>query len=69
MSKRVETIKDYKRMGKKELSKLLAENREKMRQMKFELSGGKIKNVREIRRMRRDIARILTLLNICQKED
>ena len=62
MSKRVETIKDYKRMGKKELSKLLIENREKLRQMKFELSAGKIKNVREVRKMKKDIARILTLL-------
>lgn len=62
MSKRIETIKDYRRMGKQELSKLLIENREKLRQMKFELSGGKIKNVREVRKMKKDIARILTLM-------
>lgn len=45
-----------------ELQKLLKENREKLRQLKFDLALGKVKNVREIRIIKKDIARILTLL-------
>ncbi|PIR72868.1 MAG: 50S ribosomal protein L29 [Candidatus Nealsonbacteria bacterium CG10_big_fil_rev_8_21_14_0_10_36_23] len=47
---------------KPELQKLLAENREKLRQLRFDLASGKVKNVREIRKIKKDIARILTLL-------
>ncbi len=49
---------------KAELEKLLRENREKLRQLKFDLASGKVKNVREIRRIKKEIARIIT----CQKE-
>lgn len=45
-----------------ELRKLLKENREKLRQLKFDLASGKVKNVREIRKIKKEIARILTLL-------
>jgi large subunit ribosomal protein L29 len=47
---------------KTELQKLLMENREKLRQLRFDLAAGKVKNVREIRMIKKDIARILTLL-------
>lgn len=46
-----------------ELQKLLEEKREKLRQLRFSLAGGKIKNISEIRKTRKEIARILTLLN------
>ena len=46
----------------KELKELLEEDREKLRQMRFDLESGKVKNVRGIRAKRRDIARILTIL-------
>ena len=48
--------------SEKELKALLGEDREKLRQMRFDLASGKVKNVREIRSKRRDIARILTIL-------
>lgn len=44
-----------------ELTKMLQDNREKLRQLKFDLASGKVKNVREIRQIKKDIARILTL--------
>ncbi len=44
-----------------ELRKLLQENREHLRSLRFDLASGKIKNVREIRKIKKDIARILTL--------
>ena len=47
---------------KNELQALLSEKRERLRQLRFNISSGKVKNVREIRMIKKDIARILTLL-------
>ncbi|MEK9134917.1 MAG: 50S ribosomal protein L29 [Patescibacteria group bacterium] len=44
-----------------EILKTLQEKREKLRQLRFDLSAGKVKNVREIRQIKKDVARILTL--------
>lgn len=48
---------------KSELEKLLQEKRERLRSLRFDLAAGKVKNVREIREIKKDIARILTILN------
>lgn len=48
--------------SKEELKKILIDNREKLRQLRFDLSAGKVKNVREIRHLKKEIAQILTLL-------
>jgi len=48
--------------SKEELQKLLQDLREKLRQLRFDLAGGKVKNVSEIRHIKKDVARILTLL-------
>ncbi len=45
-----------------ELQKILQESREKLRQLRFDLVAGKVKNVREIRHLKKEIARILTIL-------
>jgi large subunit ribosomal protein L29 len=55
-------ISELKERPKEELQKILQENQEKLRQLRFDLSSGKVKNVREIRKIKKDIARILTLL-------
>jgi large subunit ribosomal protein L29 len=47
----------------KELEKILKEQREKLEKLKIDLSLGKLKNVREIQMTKREIARILTILN------
>lgn len=47
---------------KNELKILLSEKRERLRQLRFKISSGKVKNVREIRMTKKDIARILTIL-------
>jgi len=60
-------IAEIKQKSKKELEKILHENKEKLRQLRFDLSAGKVKNVREIRQIKKDIARILTI--ICQKDN
>ena len=49
-----------------ELKKLLAEQREKLRQFRFDLVSGKVKNVQEISNTKITIAQILTL---CQKNN
>ncbi len=46
----------------KELEKLLAEKREALREMRFSLTGASGEDVRDKRRNKKDIARILTEL-------
>ncbi len=55
-------IKELRQKSKDELQSLVIEKREGLRAMKFELSSGKVKNVRDIRTSKKDIAKILTLL-------
>lgn len=55
--------KELRQKSEKELQKLLQELRERLRKLRFDLVSGKVKNVREIRQTRKDIARILTILN------
>lgn len=55
-------ISELRQKSKNELQKLLQDNQEKLRQIRFDLSSGKVKNVRVIRELKKDVARILTLL-------
>ncbi len=57
-------IQELKQKSKIELQKLLQDLKEKLRQLRFDLAAGKVKNVREIRKIKKDIARILTILRI-----
>jgi len=51
---------ELRQKSKSELQKLLQDNREKLRQLRFDLAAGKVKNVREIRRIKKEIARIFS---------
>ena len=62
-------IADLRSKPKLELEKFLNENRERLRQLQFDLAAGKVKNVREIRKIKRDIARILTILRITNQTE
>lgn len=53
---------EIRKKSKLELDKLLKESRKKMRILYFNLAAGTVKNVREIRKIKKDIARILTIL-------
>ena len=55
--------KELRQKSEGELQKLLQELRANLRKLRFDLASGKVKNVREIRQIRKDIARILTILN------
>ncbi len=59
-------LSELKQKSLKELQKLLQNNQDKLRQLRFDLASGKVKNVREIRQIKKDIARIFTKL--CQKK-
>jgi large subunit ribosomal protein L29 len=61
---------ELRKKSKEELEKILKEKRERLQKLRFDLSLGKLKNVREIRQTKKDIARILTIIKeICQKKD
>ncbi len=53
----------YKDKSKEDLIKALGVKREDFRKWKFGTTGSKSKNVKEGRNLRKDIARIMTLLN------
>lgn len=56
-------IKELRQKTKEELQILLRESQEKFRSLRFDLQLKKLKNVREIRKIKKFIAQILTLLN------
>jgi len=51
---------EFKSKKIEDLSKLLSEKREALRMFRFGLSGSKVKNLKEGKGLRHDIARILT---------
>jgi large subunit ribosomal protein L29 len=55
-------IVEMRKKSKKELNGMLQELKVKLRSLRFDLASGKVKNVREIREVRKDIARILTII-------
>ncbi|PIY78455.1 MAG: 50S ribosomal protein L29 [Parcubacteria group bacterium CG_4_10_14_0_8_um_filter_35_7] len=55
-------FKELKIKTEKELYSLLANSREKIRDLKFKIASGQLKNVREVRETKKTIAQILTLL-------
>lgn len=56
-------IRELKTKPKAELRKLVKESRERLRGLRFDLKAGKVKNVAELRTLKKDIARMLTFLN------
>ena len=56
-------IQELKNKPVPELHKLLGESRDKLRFLKFDLAAGKVKDIQEIRSLRKDIARIQTFIN------
>ncbi|MDO8482293.1 MAG: 50S ribosomal protein L29 [bacterium] len=56
-------MKEFKGKSLGELEKTLTEKREALRVFRFEVSGGKIKNVKIGRNIRTEIAQILTEIN------
>jgi len=61
-------LKDFKAKPEAELRKNLNDQREKLENLSFDLAAGKVKNIREIRHLKKDIAQILTLLKAGKKQ-
>lgn len=58
---------EIKGKSKSELLKTLKEKRDAFQAFKYELSGGKAKDLKKGRNIRKDIARIMTELTIAAK--
>ena len=56
-------FKELKNKEEKDLQKILAQSRDKLRDLRFKDANKQLKNVREIRKEKEIIARVLTLLN------
>jgi ribosomal protein L29 len=56
-------MKDLIKKTEKELKVLLTEKREALRAFRFAMSGSKAKNLKEGMSIKKEIARIMTLLN------
>ena len=56
-------MKDFVKKTPKELKALLTEKRLALRNFRFSISGSNARNVKEGKTLKRDIARILTILN------
>ena len=52
---------ELRQKSKEELQELLEGQKETLRQLRFSLAAGKVKNVRQIRQLRKTIAQILTV--------
>jgi ribosomal protein L29 len=56
-------MKELIKKTQKELVQLLSEKKEALRVFRFALSGSKTRNLKEGQNLKKDIARIMTLLN------
>lgn len=54
---------DFKGKNEKDLKKELSSKRKSLREFRFGLAGSKVRNVKEGKAIKKDIARILTELN------
>lgn len=61
-------VKEIRQKTIEDLRKLEKELREKLRGLRFDFASGKVKNVREIREIKKDIARILTVIREKEKQ-
>jgi len=55
-------IKEIRQKTNKELRDNLVSLREKLRELRFNLVGGKVKNIREVHQTKKNIAKTLTIL-------
>lgn len=58
---------EMKQKSAPELNTMLKELREKLWTLRGDLESGKVKNVREIRDAKKDLARVMTVLGATQK--
>lgn len=59
-------VKELRQKSNDELKKILRDSREKLRELRFDLTAGKVKNTKEAGNLKKKIARILTILKEAQ---
>jgi len=59
---------DLKKKIDKDLNKILSEKRTELREFRFGLSGSKTKDIKKGKNLRKEIARVLTELNLRKTE-
>ena len=52
---------EIKKKSIQDLESILQRNREQLSQLRLDLASGKVKNVRRVRKLKKEIARILTI--------
>ncbi len=57
------TVADLRKKDHDELDTLVRETREKVRELRFKLASRQLKNVRAVRQTKKEIARMLTIIN------
>lgn len=57
-------IKELREKTEAELKNVLKDKGESLRKFRFEMGHGKVKNMKEAREIKKDIARILTLISV-----
>ena len=55
-------ISELRNKNKEELIAILEESRQKLAGLRFDLAAGKIKSIKQLRELKKEIARTLTLL-------
>jgi ribosomal protein L29 len=60
---------EFNNKSKGELKKLLVEKRKALHDFRFAFAGGKVKNVKEGKAARKDVARILTAMVLQDKQE
>lgn len=61
-------IKEIKNKPLSELNHLLGDLRKKLSDLKFKVSQNQLKNIREIRTIKKDIAKVLTVMTSVNKK-
>jgi len=56
-------IKEFRDKSIEEIKKLLVEKQEQVRKLRFDMATKQVKNTRESRTARRDVARMMTIIN------
>lgn len=60
-------MKDLSKKNKKDLENLISEKKEALKVFRFGIAGSNVRNVKEGRELKKDIARINTLLKTVEK--
>lgn len=53
---------ELRKKDRKELEKMVHDSRKKLSDLRFKFSSGKLKNVKEMNNLKKDMARILTII-------